>query len=69
MAAAAASGFSIGNKCEPSIIITRPLAMRAVFSSPPTCFISADCNPPMKASGHFSGCARSSVPMLCGSVS
>ena len=26
MAAAAASGFSIGNKCEPSIIITRPLA-------------------------------------------
>jgi hypothetical protein len=67
--AAAARGFSIGNRCVPSIIVTRPLARRAVLSVPPTCFISADCRAPTKASGHLSGWRCSRWPRLWGMVS
>ncbi len=67
MAAAVASGFSIGNKWLPSSIMRRPLTSFSVMVMP-TCCISADCVPPMKATGHLSGWRRISRSRLSGRV-
>ena len=54
MAAAVASGFSMGKRWVPSSIMQRPRIRRWVISMP-TWRISSERMPPMKATGHLSG--------------
>src|SRR5690606_120445 len=71
MSAAVSCGCSIGNRWLPSIICRRsPGFLPSTLSvmRMPTCFISCDCVPPMKATGQRSGWRRSRRSRLWGRV-
>jgi hypothetical protein len=67
MAAAVASGCSMGNRWLPSSIMMRPPVIRRV-SAMPTWRISTESSPPMNAVGQRRGCLRSRRSRLWGSV-
>ena len=65
--AAVATGFSMGNRWLPSSIMMRPLVILSVAAMP-TCFISTEASPPMKATGYLTGWCASSCSKLSGTV-